>query len=52
MQTNAPLGLIWVYLLASALVFIVIGTVIRLIVTVQRKQVEESRRCSQGLVEA
>ncbi len=52
MPTNAPLGLIWVYLLASALVFIVIGTVIRLIVTVQRKQVEESRRFSQGLVEA
>lgn len=52
MRTDAPLGLIWIYLLASALVFIVIGTVIRLIVTVQRKQVEESRRFSQGLVEA
>ncbi len=52
MRTAAPLGLIWIYLLASALVFIVIGTVIRLIVTVQRKQVQESRRFSQGLVEA
>lgn len=52
MSTGAPLGLMWVYLLASALVFIVIGTVIRLMVTVQRKQVEESRRFSQGLVEA
>ena len=52
MGTAAPLGLIWIYLLASALVFIVIGTVIRLVVTVQRKQVEESRRFSQGLVEA
>lgn len=52
MRTDAPLGLIWIYLLASALVFIVIGTVIRLIVTVQRKQVQESRRFSQGLVEA
>lgn len=49
---TAPGGLIWFYLLSSALVFIVIGTVIRLIVTVQRKQVEESRRFSQGLVEA
>jgi signal transduction histidine kinase len=51
MQT-APIGIIWIYVLASALVFIVIGTVIRLVVAVQRRQVEESRRFSQGLVEA
>jgi signal transduction histidine kinase len=49
---QAPIGVIWIYLLASALVFIVIGTVIRLVVAVQRRQVEESRRFSQGLVEA
>ena len=52
MTAGAPLGLIWIYVLSSALVFIVIGTVIRLVVAVQRKQVEESRRFSQGLVEA
>ncbi len=49
---DAPIGVIWIYVLASALVFIVIGTVIRLVVAVQRRQVEESRRFSQGLVEA
>lgn len=52
MNAGQPGGLIWVYALSSALVFIVIGTVIALVVTVQRKQVEESRRFSQGLVEA
>ncbi len=51
-MTSPSVGLIWVYVLSSALVFIVIGTVIRLVVAVQRKQVEETRRFSQGLVEA
>ncbi len=51
-MAGAPIGVVWIYVLASALVFIVIGTVIRLVVTVQRRQVEESRRFSQGLVEA
>jgi signal transduction histidine kinase len=45
-------GIIWIYALSAILVVMVVGTVIRLMLAIQRRQVEESRRFSQGLVEA
>jgi signal transduction histidine kinase len=42
----------WVYLAAVVLMVIFVGTVVGVIVVTQRRQVEQSRRFSQGLVEA
>jgi signal transduction histidine kinase len=45
-------AIFWVYLAAVAVTVIFAATVIALIVVTQRRQIEQSRRFSQGLVEA
>jgi signal transduction histidine kinase len=42
----------WIYLLAGAVTVVFTATVVALIVVTQRRQVEQARRFSQGLVEA
>lgn len=42
----------WIYILSGVVTLILTGTVVGVIVAAQRRQVEQSRRFSQGLVEA
>ena len=52
MDPTGPASLYWIYLLAGGVTIIFTVTVISVVLLNQRRQVEESRRFSQGLVEA
>ena len=52
MDAGGAIGIYWIYLLAGVVTVIFTGTVIGVVVQTQRRQVEQSRRFSQGLVEA
>jgi len=52
MTDAAPIGAFWIYILAGVVTAILTATVVGVLVAAQRRQVEEARRFSQGLVEA
>lgn len=52
MPALRPETIFWVYVLTAAVTVIFAATVIGVIVVAQRRQVEQSRRFSQGMVEA
>lgn len=52
MDAGGAEGVYWIYLLAGIVTILFTGTVVGVVVLTQRRQVDQSRRFSQGLVEA